>query len=335
MESIARHLLSGSSSGCVEHEEAPTLQEIMDDTPDWLPPLYIVGGIFMILTLLIAGVNIVAHLVVGREEATYTLFIPAHRIIVVIILFMAPLYAFTSYFAIWAPRISHVVELVHNFYEAIALAAFFFLMLYIMRGPVNGLKLMEETPPFKLRALPPFCCCAGCIREQRMDAPTLTLARWTVLQFVILKPMLYVFQIGLEINGYNYADTATYFDGFNLLQTVICMYGLFMLYKAASPVLPEFGLGTKFVVIKAVIVIAALQGFILKVSIPERDCDEIFSKEVEGEIWNNFLFCIEFCLIAVLGYKAFPVHELDHIVIDEHKRKEMEKEMMPVRIEME
>eukprot|EP00735_Rhodelphis_limneticus_P008918 TRINITY_DN2386_c0_g4::TRINITY_DN2386_c0_g4_i1::g.20703::m.20703 TRINITY_DN2386_c0_g4::TRINITY_DN2386_c0_g4_i1::g.20703 ORF type:complete len:331 (-),score=70.31,sp/Q9Y519/T184B_HUMAN/28.40/4e-16,Solute_trans_a/PF03619.11/3.2e-30 TRINITY_DN2386_c0_g4_i1:375-1367(-) len=303
-ESVGRHLLSS---------EAPKVKDIHEDFPKWAMAQNIVGAIFVVLTWAVTHPHTKKHLAKGREEAKITVFMPGYRSCILLLLWMPNFFSLSAWIAVFAPATIHVMELIRNLYEAACLVAFFFLVLDFLGGPAHALKVCSSGAPRRYYALPPCCCLYPCLKPTVLTTGALNVCYWCVLQFIVMKPAVYIIQLGIDYIGGDYEDSAIYFYLFNLVQTAMATYGLFILYFCVREPIAHYNIGKKFVLIKIIIALAAVQGIILTGAIPEQPEHSLFSRETKGEMWNNFLIILESFFIAVFMRSAFPVDECDNL----------------------
>ncbi|KAI5476839.1 NMT1/THI5-like domain containing protein [Pseudohyphozyma bogoriensis] len=184
---------------------------------------WVVAGVCAGLTTIIASYNIWRHAKNYRK--------PLEQRQVIRILMMPIVFAVISFFGYRYYREFISFALIRDTYEAITTAAFLCLMLSILSDcPIEQRELLAEKEKRKLVA--PFCCW-----QFRPSKPYfIWMVKWSVLQFVIVKPLGAVAGVITEAFGV-YCETSNSLAFANIyvvladsISVVVALYGLVLLY---------------------------------------------------------------------------------------------------------
>lgn len=137
---------------------------------------WVIAGIFALIGVLIALYNISKH--------TYHYSTPDQQLHIIRILIIVPLYSIISWISIRFHEESTYFEVFRDIYEAFVIYCFLTLILGYVGGEANCLSLISLKPPLAH----PFPLC--CLPKMQLNVRFLRFCKQSVLQFVILKPVM-------------------------------------------------------------------------------------------------------------------------------------------------
>lgn len=123
-----------------------------------------------------------------------------------------------------------------------------------------------------------------------------------VLQFIIVKPLMALFDITLLASGmyFNVIWQSVSAAIYNVSYAA-ALYSLYLFYLATKQIIKEFRPVSKFLTVKSIIFATYYQSMIMLILLPITYEDAI--------LWNDLLLCMEMVLFALLLWFAFPVKE--------------------------
>jgi len=265
----------------------------------------IAGGCASI-TVLISLVSILQHC------RSYTN--PRQQRQILRILYMPPIYSVISFLSYRFYREYTYYSLVQIAYEAITLSAFLFLLIDYVAATATG-----HSPDMALErkdktSLPiPFCC----FRYRPTKAYFMYTLKWSVLQYVIIRPLASIagiicekYDVLCEADGFSFRSANVYLEVISFISITIALYGLFVFYGLMHEELETRRPLAKFLSIKLIVMFTFYQAFMLKV--------------LEGKVihatayWtvvnianglNSLAICIEMVFFSLLMWWAYPAKE--------------------------
>jgi len=91
---------------------------------------------------------------------------------------------------------------------------------------------------------------------------------------------------------------------------LIAMQGLFMFYWGSRRALVDYNCGLKFIAIKLVIFVSAIQEFVIDLAVPRSNDGSFYDHEARAQLWSNALLLTESAGLTLLMWHAFPEREL-------------------------
>ena len=146
---------------------------------------WIIALILAIIAITISMYNIIKHL--------YNYTDPEQQINITRIIFIVPLYALISFLSLKYEDQSIYFEIIRDCYESFVLYCFLILILGYVGGEANCVKLISLKPALSH----PCPCC--CLPKMNLNVKFLRFCKKSLLQFVILKPLMAVTSIVLLI----------------------------------------------------------------------------------------------------------------------------------------
>jgi len=281
----------------------------------------------------------------------------------IFMVFFPTAWALSALLTLLCPRSLLLSELIRGQSEALALFLFMRILFLIISAEIlvddrqnhteaiagaiiEALNKDGEKPHF---AVPPFGCCLGrCLPSHRLTARILLQVTLLVKQFVFVQLFVSVFGMWavLTFPPEMVERTKLISAVVEKASSLLAVYGLFILYKATHDLLHNWRTTRKFVSIKFVILLTALQSFFTGPLIrlmrkPSNKClmdpTEPGSWEFVIDHYTAVLLAVETVIMILLNRSAFPVEEVqaatkmrhvDLIEIDLAQHQEQEEKLL-------
>jgi len=244
---------------------------------------------------------------------------PAEQRWIVRILFMVPVYAFTSFLSLLFWRYDNYYVYFNAFrdcYEAFVIYNFLSLCYEYLGGEGN---IMTEIRGKPIKSSYFYCTC--CLNGYSYNISFLRFCKQGTLQFCIVKPVMSIITIYLQAKGWyedgNWSPSLGYLYLTIIYNTSIsiALYALFLFYFATRELLRPYDPVIKFFTIKSVIFLSFWQGVILAILEVLTIVEAINSSNGTIEThsgtvaagFQNFLICVEMFLAAIAMKYAFPI----------------------------
>lgn len=212
------------------------------------------------LTLIISLISVLRHC------RNYTN--PREQRQILRILYMPPVYATISFLSYRFFRSYTYYDLVEVAYEAVTLSAFLLLLIEYVARTASGRNANKALERKDKRPLPlPFCFW----RYRPTKAYFMYTLKWSVLQYVIIRPLVSI--IGIICEHYNVlCQTAgfspqfanVYLQVIDFVSISVALYGLFLFYGLTAEELKARRPLAKFLCIKLIVMFTFYQSFIFK-----------------------------------------------------------------------
>ncbi|KAE8270922.1 hypothetical protein A4X09_0g1424 [Tilletia walkeri] len=265
---------------------------------------WLVAGAAAAITLILSLSNVLAH------AHHYTR--PLEQRQIIRILLFAPIYAVVSFFGYRYFREYEYFELGEVAMEAIAISAFLILLLQYIGDAVEDLQAVfgqkdKTKMPF------PFCCW----RYRPSKAYFLVLLKWSVLQYVLIRPLLSVAGVILQYydllctQTYSYKYGEVYLAAVDFVSISIALYGLIVLYALLKDDLDGRKPLAKFLTIKLAIFFTFYQSFVFSVLQDHgvlKPTEYWTSTNIANGL-NALCTSVEMIIVAVWQLFAFPASE--------------------------
>lgn len=288
------------------------------------------AGCAFLITLLVTGKLVFDHLAEGerRRVEEKKVFRPKVTTSIIYVILLFPMISFTSFAACIAPRNTVLLLVIARAYEAIALYAFFELLVSLMGDPEDAVAEMEKQEPFKIYGMPPLFCCYCCVPKMTMNRDRFITARNLVLQYCVVGPLTYLLHAWND--GYvpwfgirepkQWVARHLVGHGAKIMSTLLCFWGLMQLYMATHFLLHEVGTTKKFTLIKLMLVLCELVHLTMYVAEKYYDFsdDPVYTDEVMTHAWIQMATCVLVMPMAMILPSAFPVKDLEFL--DRHGR---------------
>lgn len=225
---------------------------------------------------------------------------------------MPPIFAIISFCGYRYFREFIYFKVVRDVYESLCIAAFLCLMLmFLSNSPKEQGELLATKD--KRNLVFPFCC----FRFRASKPYFIHAVKWSVLQFVIVKPALAIAAIITEALGVfcetsqSFAFANVYIEIVDFVCITIALYGLIILYTLIHDEIADHRPLSKFLTIKVIVALVFYQGFIFTLL-------EHFNVIKPTLYWtttnisdglNALATTVEMVFIALFQLYAFPASE--------------------------
>jgi len=227
---------------------------------------------------------------------------------------MPPVYALISFFSYRYFREYTYYELVQVAYEAITLSAFLLLLIDFVASTASGHDVRKALDRKSKSALPiPLCC----IRYRPTKAYFMYTVKWSVLQYVIVRPAVSIAGIICQHYGvlcptssFNPYYAQMYLSIIDFISITVALYGLIVFYGLTKTELVGKQPLAKFLTIKLIVMATFYQSFIF--SILEGRVIHATKYWTESNIadgLNALTTCIEMVLFACFMMWAYHWNE--------------------------
>eukprot|EP01098_Paradermamoeba_levis_P006275 TRINITY_DN2611_c0_g1_i1.p1 TRINITY_DN2611_c0_g1~~TRINITY_DN2611_c0_g1_i1.p1 ORF type:complete len:335 (-),score=81.59 TRINITY_DN2611_c0_g1_i1:172-1176(-) len=292
------HKMTGFSS-------RPSFKDVLDDGPPKVLKVgWIIGVILLFINICFFVVQTVTHW--RKFKSLQNESKPVRKLtkLIVQIVAMVPVFAFTSYIALLFMRVGPFFDLAQVFYEAWALWTFYRYIITLLGGPNKAKDKIGHE----------LCSCFGGSVETRFH-----FVKYSILQSVFVHPILAFLTIVLQAVGDYDSGSWTANQGFpfitvaNAVSSILCIGSLFNLYRFATKLLPEFSLGFKFVGIKFIVLCNVLQNIILGFLVKRGTISDsgIYPHEVKVDAIRNGCILVEITIIGILFLIGFKTSDLE------------------------
>lgn len=255
----------------------------------------------------------------------------------------APVLSVAAVVSILCPRNYFFMKMLQEQAEAIALASFGSVLFLLCaevayhqsqsntEGESIGAKMLaalNEHGPQPHWAVPPFACCFIKYMPSHDLTPWhMLLARNFIRQyaFVVVAVSLLAMWCSLSVNPKEAIWIVNQLKRLQKLSALVCIYGLFMLYKSTHSLLEKWYPTAKFVSLKLIVVIMVYQEWLVQVCVkhtPAASDECLADSSIGGQLGeeihmktrehfdNMYLVALESILVAYLVRQAFPASEL-------------------------
>lgn len=231
---------------------------------------------------------------------------------IVRILLMPAIYSISSFFAYRYYRHYVHFAIIRDTYEAFVLASFLILcLLYVGRSPLEQQAVMREKE--KTPLIFPLC-----FWRYRPSKPYFLVAtKWSVLQYVILRPMISVAALITDTqkvfcgSSYNPHFANLWLTIIIFTSATIALYGLLIIHHLAKEDLKGHRPMMKFMSIKIAVFLVFYQGFLLSFfdHLGYFEATEYWSRYNIADGINALATTIEMAIIGVFQLFAYPYTE--------------------------
>ncbi|KAI8899584.1 organic solute transporter Ostalpha-domain-containing protein [Globomyces pollinis-pini] len=232
------------------------------------------------------------------------------------ILIMIPIYGIASLISLSSRYLSFFIDTIRDIYEAFVIYSFFILLINYLNGERALLDLIQNR--LRIHHLFPFNYCFRPILVG--DPDNFLLIKQGVLQFVILKPIIGVFIMGLKIfdlydEGYIAWDSSYLWLSL-IYNASVCtaMYCLVLFYYQCSHDLKPYRPMPKFICVKSLIFLTFWQGLLVSFLVWAgviREKGTEYSTHNISQAYQDALLCLEMPFFAWLHWYAFPWTDYD------------------------
>ncbi|ETW76861.1 hypothetical protein HETIRDRAFT_442143 [Heterobasidion irregulare TC 32-1] len=217
-----------------------------------------IAGGCSILTVIISFVSVMMHC---RNYNN-----PAEQRQIIRILYMPPVYAIISFFSYRYFRDYTYYSLIEVVYEAVTISAFLLLLIEYVASTAVGHSAENAIARKDKSPLPlPFCCW----RYRPTKAYFMYTVKWSVLQYVIVRPAVSIagiicekYKVLCESGSYNVHFAKVYLDAIDFVSISVALYGLILFYGLTKEELKGRRPLSKFLSIKLIVMFTFYQSFV-------------------------------------------------------------------------
>ncbi|RDB24596.1 hypothetical protein Hypma_008230 [Hypsizygus marmoreus] len=210
------------------------------------------------LTLIISLITVLRHC------RSYTN--PSEQRQILRILYMPPVYAIISFFSYRYFRHYTYYSFIEVAYEAVTLSAFLLLLIEYVAATASGRNAEDAIARKDKRPLPiPFCCW----RYRPTKAYFVYTVKWSVLQYVIIRPLVSIigiicekYGVLCESAGFSVHYASVYLECIDFISISVALYGLLVFYGLTAEELAGRRPLAKFLCIKLIVMFTFYQSFI-------------------------------------------------------------------------
>ncbi|KAJ7666778.1 organic solute transporter Ostalpha-domain-containing protein [Mycena polygramma] len=265
----------------------------------------IAGGCALV-TVIITCISVLQHC------RNYT--VPREQRQIIRILYMPPVYAIISFFSYRYFRSYTYYSLIYVAYEAVTISAFLLLIIEYVAATAVGHKAEGALVRKDKRPLPmPFCCW----RYRPTKAYFMYTVKWSVLQYVIVRPAISIagivcqkFGVLCDSEGYNPRFASVYLSAIDFVSITIALYGLLVFFGLTKDELAGRRPLAKFLCIKLIVMFTFYQSFVFT-TLEGRviKATKYWSETNIANGLNALAICIEMVFFALGMWWAYPASE--------------------------
>ncbi|KJA22431.1 hypothetical protein HYPSUDRAFT_41052 [Hypholoma sublateritium FD-334 SS-4] len=265
----------------------------------------IAGGCAAITTV-ISAISILQHC------RNFT--VPAQQRQILRILYMPPVYAIISFCSYRFYRDYVYYSFIEVAYEAVTLSAFLLLIVEYVADTASGHSTANALERKDKMPLPfPF----GCWRYRPTKAYFMYTVKWSVLQYIIIRPAASIagiicekLDILCDSDGYSWKYASVYLAVIDFISISIALYGLLIFYGLMRTELEGRRPLAKFLSIKLIVMFTFYQSFVIGVlNVKIIKATDYWTVVNIKDGLNALLICIEMVFFSALMWWAYPARE--------------------------
>eukprot|EP00301_Raphidiophrys_heterophryoidea_P020439 c5130_g1_i1.p1 GENE.c5130_g1_i1~~c5130_g1_i1.p1 ORF type:complete len:326 (-),score=53.32 c5130_g1_i1:250-1227(-) len=238
------------------------------------------------------------------------------------------MFSATSALTMVFPRAYGLFDVLQTCFEAHIIYSFGMLFINLIAGDniydphisqQRCLENLEHVPPKKHFATFPCCCWYPCVSRRSFDRPLVRTVVTCFRQYLVIGPLTSIVALWLDLESGSLTGKKTQ-NAYVIIRIVgtvsilVAVWALLILYKASHDQLLHFHMTSKFIAIKAMLIITALQEMVISSYIKKKgdhDSSKMFTTEFKAHFFMSFVVCIEGFIMTLLLIRAFPDRELD------------------------
>ncbi|KAI0824333.1 DUF300-domain-containing protein [Trametes gibbosa] len=275
---------------------------------------WVIAGACAAVTLVLTAIN------VGFHCKHYTN--PGEQRQIIRILYMPMVYAIISFFSYRYFRSYTYYDLIETAYESVTLSAFLLLLIEFVAATAADHNVDNAISRKDKEAMPlPFCCW----RYRPTKAYFMYTVKWSVLQYVILRPLLSIagiicqhYGVLCESGPWSFKTAHAYITVIDGVSITIALYGLLVFYGLTKDELKGRKPLSKFLSIKLIVmftfyqslVFDALEGRVIKAT-------QYWTTTNIADGLNALAICIEMVIFAAFMIYAYSWREY---IVPGHQR---------------
>ncbi|KAI0656125.1 DUF300-domain-containing protein [Cubamyces menziesii] len=267
---------------------------------------WLIAGVCAVVTVILTAINVGFHCThyTNRGEQRQILRI----------LYMPAVYAIISFFSYRFFRSYTYYDLIETAYESVTLSAFLLLLIEFVAATANEHKVDNAMIRKDKQSLPvPFCCW----RYRPTKAYFMYAVKWSVLQYVIIRPLLSIAGIVCQYYGilcesgpWSFKTAHAYITIIDGVSITVALYGLLIFYGLTKEELVGRKPLSKFLSIKLIVmftfyqglVFDALEGHVIKAS-------QYWTTTNIADGLNALAICIEMVIFSAFMMYAYSWRE--------------------------
>ncbi|KIY62145.1 DUF300-domain-containing protein [Cylindrobasidium torrendii FP15055 ss-10] len=253
---------------------------------------------------------IITFISVFKHSRNYTN--PGEQRQILRILYMPTVYAVISFFSYRYFREYTYYSLIEIAYEAVTLSAFLLLLIEYVAATAAGHEAEKAIQRKDKHKMPmPFCCW----RYRPTKPYFMYTVKWSVLQYVIIRPLCSIigivcekFDVLCEAEGFDWHYANAYIEIVDFVSITIALYGLLVFYALTSEELKGQRPLAKFMCIKLIVMVPFYQSFVfswLESTGKIKDTQYWTSTNIVDGL-NALAICIEMIFFSALMMWAYP-----------------------------
>ncbi|KAF8993912.1 DUF300-domain-containing protein [Cyathus striatus] len=267
---------------------------------------WVIAGACSVVTVIITLISVFQHC---RNYNN-----PSQQRQILRILYMPAVYAIISFFSYRFFRNYTYYSLIEVSYEAVTLSAFLLLIIEYVAMTGEGHSAEKAIERKDKRPLPiPFCCW----RYRPTKAYFMYTVKWSVLQYVVIRPAVSVagiicehYNVLCESAGFSAKYANVYLEAIDFVSISVALYGLLVFYGLTADELKERRPLAKFLAIKLIVmftfyqsfVFSALEGRVIKAT-------KYWTETNIANGLNALAICIEMVFFSALMWWAYNIRE--------------------------
>lgn len=287
--------------------------EFHENKTDAEVQFWFIGGLFVLLSLPISLWGILQHLVHYTE--------PLLQRHIIRILWMVPVYAINSWFALKFPKTTIYLDSIRECYEAYVIYNFMSYLLNYLRMEHPDLDAYIATKP-QVKHLPPACC----LSPWRMGTQFVERCKHGVMQYTVMRPLTTFIAFSCYMAGenfygegeFNFRSAWSYLVIVNNISQIFAMYCLILFYKATRTELSPIRPVAKFLCVKAVVFLSFWQSILIAILVNSGaiKLEKDVVKTKAALVLQDLCICIEMFLAAIAHYFSFSYRPFVDLAAD-------------------
>eukprot|EP00922_Rhytidocystis_sp_ex-Travisia-forbesii_P043818 GHVS01065342.1.p1 GENE.GHVS01065342.1~~GHVS01065342.1.p1 ORF type:complete len:369 (-),score=47.98 GHVS01065342.1:236-1342(-) len=195
-------------------------------------------------------------------------------------------------------------SLLLHLYEVACLMWFWQLMVDLLDGPDNAVEILSSHPPRLIWNVPPLCFLSYFMKHRYFSSGDIVWSWWLVAQYGVLSVVNVLLAVISE-------KTKERFQYGTVLSLLLCMWGLFVIFRASRKESREFRLPGKFLCLKLIVVVIKGSEILFRIDALIFASSGLYSKFVMSQIWASFVpgvIALPFTLLAMRVFPSKDIH---------------------------
>ncbi|KZT66067.1 DUF300-domain-containing protein [Daedalea quercina L-15889] len=267
---------------------------------------WVIAGCCACVSVIFTLINVLLH---ARHYTN-----PAEQRQIIRVLYMPAVYAIISFFSYRYFRSYTYYSLIECVYESVTLSAFLLLLIEFVAATATGHDVDNAIARKDKNKLPfPFCCW----RYRPTKAYFMYTLKWSVLQYVIIRPAISIAGIICQAYGvlcesgpWSFKTANSYLEVIDGVSITIALYGLIIFYALTREELKGRRPLAKFLSIKLIVMFTFYQGLVFD-ALEGRviHATEYWTETNIADGLNALATCIEMVFFSAFMIWAFSARE--------------------------